>query len=97
MQMLKNAISCAFFLMYGEFEMPIEIITEEGKREVIHVSVADYLIGNLEHDFMYPSVRSLFEDVEGIFGVGSREIPCRTTRILFLMRKRVLEARRLTS
>jgi DNA primase len=39
-------------LMYGEYEMPIEIVNEEGKREVIHLSVADYLIGNLEHDFM---------------------------------------------
>ena len=39
-------------LMYGEYEMPIEIANEEGKREVIHLSVADYLIGNLEHDFM---------------------------------------------
>jgi DNA primase len=39
-------------LMYGEFEMPIEIVNEEGKREVIHLSVADYLIGNLEHDYM---------------------------------------------
>jgi DNA primase len=39
-------------LMFGEYEMPIEIVNEEGKREVIHLSVADYLIGNLEHDFM---------------------------------------------
>lgn len=39
-------------LMYGEYEMPIEIVNEEGKREVIHLSVADYLIGNLEYDFM---------------------------------------------
>jgi DNA primase len=39
-------------LMYGEYEMPIEIVNEEGKREIIHLSVADYLIGNLEHDFM---------------------------------------------
>lgn len=39
-------------LMYGEYEMPIEIFNEDGKRELIQVSVADYLIGNLEHDFM---------------------------------------------
>lgn len=39
-------------LTYGEYEMPLEIVDEEGKRQVILVSVADYLIGNLEHDFM---------------------------------------------
>lgn len=39
-------------LTYGEYEMSLEIVDEEGKRQVILVSVADYLIGNLEHDFM---------------------------------------------